>query len=575
MAATRLIERLQAQWTKANARPETFFAGAWAAGLDGGTLLEIRAALEWLQQTGGSATGPSQRIAVVANFVIQGLPAPLELYLRLIGLQPTLTFHPPYRLPESPLEADVVLVLTDFEKFRDHAGTGSAALWSDWLGQLRAHAPAARLLATEPLPLPMRGGVRAEAETRREACFAAEIEAACISAGVTLVRWSRALATLGWARAHRPAHYLHYDQLLAADGNVVAAQMLARYVAAFALPRKKVIALDADNTLWSGIAGEVGAENVVFLPDTPRGRCFHAVLLQLKALSETGILLALVSKNEPDSVRRVLERADFPLKADDFAAMRINWERKSDNLRAIAAELNLGLDSFLFLDDSEPELLEVATVLPEVTGVLVPPIIEEYPALLGTLPGLDRLHLTTEDRERKSEYRRQAARRNLQEQNPADFLARLAVHIEIRAVIADDLPRFAQLLAKTNQFRLTAWKPGEDELRPRLDDPRWRLFAVRYRDVFGDSGVVGAALFEQAPAGWHLRNFALSCRVLGRGVEEALLAEWSRRFAPLIVDFVPSERNQVAERTLHRLGWQMDAALSPTLAPSRITLHHS
>jgi FkbH-like protein len=499
----------------------------------------------------------------------------LEFYLRLLGLDPELHFEPPYRLPEAPLDAPWVLVLVDFDKFTASTEARPAEAWRRWLAHIRGLAPTARLLVTEPLPLPRGTVVPSDSAVAARDAFDRTVVASCAEHHAVLIRWSAALQELGWSRIHRPAHYLHYDQLLTHEGLVRAAQVLARHIAALGTPRKKIIVLDGDNTLWAGLAGEVGPESVDFLPDSARGRCYHRVLKQLQALSEAGVLLAVVSKNEPATVLAVLARPGFPLKPGDFAAMRLNWEPKSANLRSIAEELNVALDAFIFIDDSEQEILEVTTALPEVESILVPRTLEEYPALLPSLPGLDRVHLTAEDHRRKGDYRAQADRRRLQQQNPGDFLARLAVQVDVRLTTPGELPRFSQLVAKTNQFRLIPEKPGEEELRAKLADPRWRLHSIYYRDVFGDSGLVGAALLERGGDTWCLHNFVLSCRVLGRGVEQTVLAEWSRRYQPLEIRFVPSGRNQVAERTLRLIGWVASTPLPPWGEPVPVTLHHA
>ena len=575
MADDRLTDKLQQQWEVARHHASPFLAASWTLAQAGGSVLELHEALTWLVQLGLPAAAPPTRLAILANFTTQGLQVPLEFYLRLLGLEPEIHFEPPYRLPVAPLTAPLVLVLVDFSKFNETVETEPAGAWRNWLAQIRRLAPTARLLVTEPLPLPRVTVVPAESAVAAAAAFDHAVAASCAEHQAILVRWSGTFHELGWRRAHRPAHYLHYDQLLTHDGLVGAAQVLARYIAALTTPRKKVIALDGDNTLWAGLAGETGPASVEFLPDSPRGRCHHRVLQQLKTLSENGVLLALVSRNDPATVHAVLDRPGFPLTRQDFSALRLNWEPKSANLRSIAEELNLGLDAFIFIDDSEPEILEVATALPEVHSVLVPRRLEDYPDLLPGLPGLDRLHLTPEDRLRKGDYRAQADRQRLQQENPGDFLTRLTVQVDVRLTTPGELPRFAQLMAKTNQFRLAPEKPGEEELRPRLADPRWRLHSIYYRDIFGDSGLVGAALLEHGDAAWCLQNLVLSCRVLGRGVEEAVLAEWSRRYQPLQIRFVPSGRNQVAERTLHQIGWTAATPLPPLAAPGLIGLHHA
>ena len=390
-----------------------------------------------------------------------------------------------------------------------------------------------------------------------------------------MVRWRDPLCAAGVSFVHRSSYYVHYDQLLTRGGLGVAANVLARYLAVLFTPRKKVICLDADNTLWHGIVGEVGGDALLYLSDSPKGRCHHRVLQHLKALSQAGVLLAVASKNNESDVLDVLARPDFPLKRKDFAAVRINWQAKSQNLREIAEELSLGLDSFVFVDDSAFEVSEVLATLPEVQAVQVPARLEEYVDLLVSIPGLDRLTITAEDRARQQEYQAQAERRKLQAEDPRDFTRKLAIAIRVKAVSANELARISQLFMKTNQFRFTPSRPGEEEIKLLLSNNQWQVLSVYYKDIFGDSGLIGGALLERNGRGWRLRNLVISCRVIGRGVEDNLLADWSRRYEPLSIDFEPTGRNQVAMLTLQRVGWQPGQVLAQPVGLNPLELTHT
>jgi FkbH-like protein len=536
---------------------------------------EVCDALTWINSINVRPALHPLRIHILTNFVIQGIQDALELFMVLLGLDPRIEYHAPYNFEASVEEAEAVLVLVDFEKFRSTDPTAGNAILRDWLTQVRRRAPGSKILLNEPFFPPPHWLVMPEHESERRRQLEQELAAIAEGLGVTVVRWREPLQAAGASFVHRPSHYVHYDQLLTRGGLGIAATIIARHLAALFTPRKKVVCLDADNTLWHGIVGEDGAEGVLYQPDSPYGRCYHRVLRHLKSLSEAGMLLAIASKNNESDVLEVLARPDYPLKREDFSAVRINWRPKSQNLRELADELSLGLDSFVFIDDSDFEISEVLTALPEVAVAQVPKRPEDYLELLLSIPGLDRLHTTTEDRMRKQEYRAQAERRRVQAEDPLDFARKLAITATIKPTSANEVPRMAQLFMKTNQFRFTPSRPGEEEIKLLLGNDQWQVLSVYYKDIFGDSGLVGGALLERNGRGWRLRNLVMSCRVIGRGVEDTLLADWSRRYEPLTIDFEPTGRNQVAELTLQRVGWEQGRVLAQPRGQNPLELTHT
>jgi FkbH-like protein len=567
-----LTERLRSLWEESRCHAGRFLGGAYREAMARSPATEVCDALTWLNSINVRQTLRPLRIHILTNFVIQGIQDPLELYLVLLGLNPSVEYHAPYNFEASVGEAEAVLVLTDYEKFRSADPSAGNAILRDWLTQLRRRAPGSKLLLNEPFYPPPHWLVMPEHETERRRQLEQELVTIAEGLGVTVVRWREPLQAAGASYVHRSSHYVHYDQLLTRGGLGVAANVLARHLAALFTPRKKVICLDADNTLWQGIVGEDGADGVLYQPDSPGGRCYHRVLRHLKSLSEAGVLLAIASKNNESDVLDVLARPDYPLKREDFSAVRINWSPKSQNLRELADELGLGLDSFVFIDDSGFEISEVFTALSEVAVAQVPKRPEDYLELLLSIPGLDRLQTTMEDRMRKQEYRAQAERRKVQAEDPQEFARKLAISVTIKPTSANEVSRVAQLFMKTNQFRFTPSRPGEEEIKLLLGNGQCQVLSVYYRDVFGDSGLVGGALLERNGQGWRLRNLVISCRVIGRGVEDTLLADWSRRYEPLTIDFEPTGRNQVAQLSLERAGWKQDQILAPGLVPDSLEL---
>ena len=288
----------------------------------------------------------------------------------------------------------------------------------------------------------------------------------------------------------------------------------------------KCIVLDADNTLWGGIVGEDGPDGIALGPQYP-GSAFVAWQKRLLAFRERGLLLALCSKNDEASVAEVLDSHPHQvLKREHFSAQRVNWEPKPDNLRALAAELNLGLDAFLFVDDSPHECHAVRSALPDVAVVQAPAHPLALVTCLDAEPRLELFRRTDEDRRRADMYAQEAARRTVAASaaSPEDYLRSLGMVLRFFEDAAAHVPRIAQLTQKTNQFNLTTRRYTEAEIEAAVAAGDARVWAFALRDAFGDSGLVGVAVGRLAePQVLELEAFLMSCRVIGRKAEEAFL----------------------------------------------------
>ena len=333
------------------------------------------------------------------------------------------------------------------------------------------------------------------------------------------------------------------------------ATLLVRKVHALRTPPYKVIALDCDETLWAGICGEDGPEGVVI--DPPR-RALQEFML---ARRREGMLLSLVSKNnEEDVVETFRVHPEMPLSLDDFVARRINWESKSANLAALAEDLDLGLDSMILVDDNPKECTEVEAGCPEVLALALPPDPADIPAFLRHVWAFDRLRVTREDRERTALYAQQVERHRLERQATSleEFLARLELVIRIAPAAPADLPRIAQLTARTNQMNTTTVRHTEAGLQQAFAAGA-ECLAVHVSDRFGSYGLTGVAIFRAAPAALVVDSFLLSCRALGRGVEHAMLAALgeaalARAIPRVDLPFVPTARNRPALLFLESAG---------------------
>lgn len=318
----------------------------------------------------------------------------------------------------------------------------------------------------------------------------------------------------------------------------------------------KVLALDCDHTLWQGICGEDG-------PDGVRLGSGHAAL-QRFAIEQrkAGMLIALSSKNNMADVRETFEQhPEFPLQWSDISATKIDWNPKPLGLAAMAAELSLGLDSFVFLDDNPKEISEVDEQLPQVLGLTLPEDPNDFERFLNHVWAFDRLKLTSADEARVESYQGvQEFGKELHEAGSLDhFHSTLELEVEIRAVSEAEIPRAAQLTQRTNQFNLTTIRRSEPGLLS-LMRSGIELFGVHVRDRFGDYGFTGLLVGHAWNGEYKIENFLLSCRVLGRGVEHQVFAWIGRharelKCAQVFVPFAASTKNAPAKDFLTGLGW--------------------
>jgi FkbH-like protein len=316
-------------------------------------------------------------------------------------------------------------------------------------------------------------------------------------------------------------------------------------------PPAKVVILDCDDTLWDGVCGERGPSGIVL--DEP-----HLHLQRfMKAQKERGVLLCIVSKNSPEDVEAVFERrAEMPLRRNDFVASRVNWELKSANIHSLAKELQLGLDSFVFVDNNPAETAEVKANCPGVITIALPSSADEIPVFLNHVWAFDKATVTSEDRKRTQMYENNRLRNELQSKatSYADFLANLELVIDVGEVASDDVARAAQLTQRTNQFNLMTRRRTEVEVREMLDRGT-HMLKVSVRDRFGDYGLVGIVTHTKKDRGLLVEDFLLSCRVLGKGVEHAMLARLGQIASAQGLEFVEIEyvataKNQPAHNFL-------------------------
>jgi FkbH-like protein len=363
----------------------------------------------------------------------------------------------------------------------------------------------------------------------------------------------------------------------------------------FRAPRK-VLCTDLDNTLWGGIVGEDGVDGIATGSAFP-GNCYLEYQRFLKQLSSRGILLAIVSKNNPADVQEAFQaRADdLALTLDDFVATKISWGEKADAIRELADELSLGLDSFVFIDDNPVECEAIRQNLPEV-AVIQAPADEPWKQvdLLSEQPFFDAAVVTEDDANRLSEYKAQAQRAELAAHatNRDEFLASLGIVCTFQSALQAPLSRAVQLLAKTNQFNLTTRRHSATEVEKFASAPGGQAVVVRVRDRFGDAGIVGLALAINQGDSCYIDSLLLSCRVIGRGIETALLAHIAEHAIrtgakQILGEFIASKKNSLCAGFYFENGftqlppddaspgsvlYQLDLTTSPPSSPKWITL---
>ncbi len=333
---------------------------------------------------------------------------------------------------------------------------------------------------------------------------------------------------------------------------VALATAIARKIHAIATPPYKVIALDCDDTLWAGICGEDGPQGVTI--DPPR----RALQEFMAGRRSAGTLLALCSKNnEEDVIETFRAHAEMPLRLEDFAAQRLNWESKAANLAALAQDLELGLDSFILVDDNPKECTEAQAGAPEVLALPLPAQADDIPAFLKHVWAFDRARVTAEDRRRPELYAQRAERLRAERAAASleEFLASLALEIRIAPMEPSQVARVAQLTQRTNQMNATCVRRTEAAIQ-NLEGAE--CLAVDVKDRFGSYGLTGAIIFSVRESSLVVDTFLLSCRALGRGVEHRMVARLGeialeRGLERVEIPFVAGQRNRPAALFLKSL----------------------
>ena len=509
---------------------------------------------------------------VAASFNAVPLAGPLQAWGRVAGLELSIRFADYGRLEEAMLNPDSPFSLAGEESIRlllirpeDLPLTNRASAVAKTTSVLQAirtfmavHPRTLFLAADMPPVISPFSGSPAWLDSVADAWK----ERLHQIPGVCCVPMAMCVATVGLSAANNPAaessHRIPFSTPVFQHLSAAVARLLRKkWMAPI-----KVMVLDCDGVLWGGAVAEEGPEGIQLGSDGP-GRAFVLFQQTVKRLREQGILLALNSRNVPEDVWTVFDsHPEMVLKREDIAAARVNWKPKSQNCRELADELNLGLDSLLFMDDDPLQRAEVTANVPSVRVLPTPEAAHHFADAIHSLWLFDSEVQTSEDACRSAMIQAQQLREQAMQDSGGQlesYLKSLRLEAMVRPAASEDLPRVSQLTLKTNQLNTSLKRRTPDEIK--VLAARNRILTLRAADRFGEYGLIGVAILIQERETFVLDTFLMSCRALSRGLEEALLSvvwkEAEKAGANCVhIPVVKGPRNEPVFRFLERLGLQ-------------------
>jgi len=366
---------------------------------------------------------------------------------------------------------------------------------------------------------------------------------------------------------------LDYRQFLVGDIKVSLshiphlAEELMGYVKANLGVNRKCIVLDLDNTLWGGIIGEDGFDRID-LSLKPPGMAFVEFQRVLLALHQRGVILAINSRNNEDEALKVIrEHPYMVLREENFATLKINWSDKISNIKEIAEELNIGLESIVYFDDDPINRELMSKVIPQIMTVSLPDDPSLYASTLMRINDFNTLAVTSEDMKRGQMYKQEQKRIELKNSasNVEDFLKQLEIKVTMKKANNFTIPRIAQLTLKTNQFNLTTRRYQEEDVQTFASDQTKLIGCAQTKDKFGDNGITGVYIVNKnlAEKEWFIDTFLLSCRVMGRGIEDVMLGYILNKAKEegtikVKAEFIPTKKNKPCEQLLPDFGFQKE-----------------
>ena len=400
---------------------------------------------------------------------------------------------------------------------------------SQWIRAFRQRSNASMILHNFARPFPSQGVLDAQTGNGQSAAIErvnVTVRDVCkYHRGIYVLDYDALIARHGIARWHDETKWLTMRMPFAPESFLPLVNEWLKFVHPLTGITCKALAVDLDNTLWGGVISEDGLNGIKLGTEYP-GAFYTALQRAILDLYRRGVLLAVCSKNNPDEALAALDRhPDMLLRREHFSCLRINWQDKAQNIREIASEMNIGTDAIAFLDDNPVEREWVRSELPEVRVIPLPDNARGYAAALRDCAVFERLTLSQEDREKTKLYQEQKQRADLvhRVESLENFYRSLSQDVIIAPLTPDTTPRVAQLTQKTNQYNVTTRRYTEQEIENLSSRPEWNVYSVRVRDRFGDNGIVGAMITRGNDNICEIDTFLLSCRVIGRTVETAML----------------------------------------------------
>jgi FkbH-like protein len=449
------------------------------------------------------------------------------------------------------------------------AVAGAVALISAMVAGLESAVRGSILVATVVPPLEPLFGSYDAVEPGSVHAMVAAFNAAVIEMAaakqIILVDLARAAAMIGLDSWHDAGQWHVAKMAIGPDAVALAADAIARVLAAIRGTTRKALVLDLDNTLWGGVIGDDGIDGIAIGQGSGTGEAFLAIQQMALDLRRRGIVLAVCSKNE-EAVARVpfRDHPDMVLREEHIAVFVANWGDKATNLRAIASALNIGLDALVFLDDNPVERGQVRRELPMVAVPELPHDPALYPRALAAAGYFEAVAFADDDRVRADAYRANAERAAFAgTSDMAGYLQSLEMVADVRPFDALNRARIAQLANKSNQFNLTTRRYTEREVAAMETDPALATLQLRLVDRFGDNGMVCVVILRAASGSeWEIDTWLMSCRVLGRRMEEATLAQIAaaaraRGATALIGRYLPTAKNAMVAEHYGKLGFDL------------------
>ncbi len=370
-------------------------------------------------------------------------------------------------------------------------------------------------------------------------------------------------AQMGLDAWHGHTYWYNFHMAVTPAATVALARNVAGIIKAVFGKSRKCLVLDLDNTLWGGVIGDDGVQNLILGRDHPVGEAFLDFQRYVKALQRRGVILAVCSKNDPENAKAGFDHPDGILKLEDFSAFKANWNPKPDNIREIAAELNIGLDSMVFVDDNPAERALVASQLPEVATPEVGTNAARFAEILESEYFFETHRVVQDDLGRSAYYGSNAQRSASQAtfRDYGEYLLSLEMKAEIASFTPVYLERITQLINKTNQFNLTTRRYTSAEVEEIAQNPGYVTLYGRLADRFGDNGLVTVLIGRVAGEALEIDLWLMSCRVLNREMElsmfDALVeACQSRGLRRIVGTYTPSKKNAMVADHYAKLGFQ-------------------